>query len=67
MDYMGRKPTGRPRGRPPKGEDEKAIKVLITLTPDALDALDAVAANMETSRSGAVAQLAIKAAKRVRA
>ena len=63
---MGRKPTGRPRGRPPKSEDEKAVKVLITLTPDALDALDSVAATMETSRSGAVALLAIKAAKRGR-
>ena len=62
---MGRKPTGKPRGRPPKSDGEKAVRVLITLTPEALDDLDAVAASMDTSRSGAIAQLAIKAARRL--
>jgi len=50
------RPHPRKRGRPPKNADEKAARVLITMTPQILAAADAAARREGLTRAGLVRQ-----------
>lgn len=52
----GRKPHPRKRGRPAKPENERAARVLITMTPRLLAAADAAADKRGLTRAGLIRQ-----------
>ena len=61
---MGRKPSGRSPGRPPKDDDERAVKIAISLSPQRRDLLDTIALDDTVTRSHVIARWIDREAKR---